>query len=1020
MSTPTRRWTRHWTRQGIAATTAFSVLALTPALAWASASAPPGTAAAAATVAGLDDLPFRDPDLPVDQRVDDLLGRLTETETISLLHQFPLPVPRLGIGQFRSGTEALHGLAWTTSHVDGAVHTATATTFPQAVGLASTWDPGLIEDVGAVVSDEARGYHAQDPALWGLNLWAPVVNLLRDPRWGRNEEGYSEDPTLSSEIATAYGHGLTGDDPFYLKTAPTLKHYLGYNVETRRDTVNAVLPPRVLHEYEEQAFEPVIRADAATGVMTGYNLVNGRPATVDPSLDDTVRSWTDKTLFNVSDAAAPLNLVNSQQYYATQAEADAALVRAGLDSMTVNDNNPTPTITAVQEALDQGLLDWSDVRTAASHGLELRFRLGEFDPDGGPYGDIGADAVDTDANRALARETAAAAQVLLKNDGETLPLDAGTTDEVAVVGPLADTLYTDWYGGKQPYSVTPVDGITARLGDGGEVATTEGVDRIALRDASTGHYLAGGEGAEGARLTATSDDAGPAAQLDVFDWGEGVVTLRSAANGKTVGLSGSGFANDQDQPNGWFVQQLFRIEERPSGNVVLRYAGYDSTESWSPSFRTPYLTIDDSGALVLGAATADGATEFVRDVVVDGTAQAVEAAAGADAAVVVVGTMPFINGREAHDRTELDLAAGQQALVEAVREANPNTVVVLTSSYPQTIGDLQDSVPAILWTTHAGQETGNAVADVLFGDTNPAGRLTQTWPASIDDLPAELDRYDIIDTGQTYLYDEDHDPLYEFGYGLSYTSFRYSHLRVDDRSVRRGDTIRVSVDVTNTGDVDGDEVVQLYTHQRSSRTDQPVRQLRDFERVRVAAGETERVRLEVPVQALRTWDVTRSRWVVEASTHDLMVGASSRDVRERSSVHVAGERVPDRDLSRTTEAQNFDDYSGVTLVDTSKEAGTSVASGEARSWVAFEDVDLGKGARTFAAAVARAETGDARVEVRLDSPRGRLVGAAEVPSTGDAYAYADVTARLDRARGHHDVYLVFDGEVRLSTFRLAP
>ncbi|MFD6177992.1 MULTISPECIES: glycoside hydrolase family 3 protein [unclassified Isoptericola] len=1009
---------RRRTRRGIAATTAFGVLALTPGLAWASATATPADAATTAAAAApdhLDDLPFRDPDLSVDQRVDDLLGRLTRTETISLLHQFPLPVPRLGIGQFRSGTEALHGLAWTTSHEDGAVHTATATTFPQAVGLASTWDPELVEQVGTVVSDEARAYHAQDPDLWGLNLWAPVVNLLRDPRWGRNEEGYSEDPTLSSEIATAYGHGLTGDDPFYLKTAPTLKHYLGYNTETARDTVSAVLPPRALHEYEEQAFEPVIRANAATGVMTGYNLINGRPATADPSLDDTVRSWTDRTLFNVSDAAAPLNLVASQQYYDTQAEADAALVKAGLDSMTVNDNDPQPTIDAVQDALDQGLLEWSDVRTAASHNLELRFRLGEFDPDGGPYGDVGA--VDTAAHRALARESATAAQVLLKNDGGTLPLDPATTGEVAVVGPLADTLYTDWYGGKQPYSVTPVDGIAARLG-ADAVATTEGVDRITLRDAETGRYLAGGAGSAGGPLAATADSPDTTAQFDVFDWGEGVVTLRSAANGKTVGFNWSGFANDQEQPNGWYVQQLFRIEERPDGDVVLRYAGYDSAESWSPSFATPYLVVADDGSLQLGARTADEATAFTRDVVVDGTAQAVAAAEEADAAVVVVGTMPFINGREAHDRTGLDLAAGQEALVRAVREANPNTIVVLTSSYPQTIGGLQESVPAILWTTHAGQETGNALADTLFGDADPAGRLTQTWPRSVDDLPDTMLDYDVVGSRQTYLYDDAHDPLYPFGYGLSYTSFRYSHLRVADRSVAPGDTVRVSVDVTNTGDVDGDEVVQLYTHQRTSRDDQPVRQLRDFDRVHVRAGQTVRVHLEVPVDALRHWDVTRDRWVVEASTHDLLVGASSTDVRARASVRVDGERIPARDLTRVTQAQNYDDADGTTLVDTTKERGTSVAATRDGAWVAYEDADLTNGARSLVASVAKAGDGPARLEVRLGAPDGRLVGSAEVPATGDARAYADVTVPIRRAAGRQDVYLVLGDGVRVSTFHL--
>src|SRR5665648_281968 len=359
-----------------------------------------------------DDFPFRNPDLPLQTRIDDLLGRMTLVERISLLHQFPLPVPRLGITEFRSGTEALHGVAWTTDYHDGSVKTATATTFPQAVGLASTWDTELIEEVGSAVGDEARGYNSIDSGLWGLNMWAPVVNLLRDPRWGRNEEGYSEDPLLTGAISTAYGSGMTGDDPFYLKTAPTLKHYLANNNEVNRATTSSNLSPRVLHEYDEMAFKPAIEAGAATGVMASYNLVNGRPNTVNPDLNDAVRSWTDQTLFNVSDAGAPGNLVGSQQYYATQPEADAATLLAGIDSFTINDNNPQPTIDAITAALDQGLITEADINEAASHNLSIRFRLGEFDPDGGPYADITADVINSSENQALARETAVEAMVL--------------------------------------------------------------------------------------------------------------------------------------------------------------------------------------------------------------------------------------------------------------------------------------------------------------------------------------------------------------------------------------------------------------------------------------------------------------------------------------------------------------------------------------------------------------------------------------------------------------------------------
>src|SRR4051794_32288725 len=436
--------------------------------------------------------PFRDPGLPMAQRIDDLMGRLTLDEKIAFLHQYQPAIPRLGIGVFKAGTEALHGVAWSNDfNHNGDVVTANATVFPQALGLAGTWDPALVKAIGSAVGDEARGLHAQNPTVWGLNLWAPVVILLRDPRWGRNEEGYSEDPALTSAIAIAYGTGMEGDDPTYLKTAPTLKHFLAYNNEVQRDVTSSEVPPRVLHEYDEQAFKPAIQANAATGVMASYNLVNGRPMTVSP-LNDEARTWTRRTLFNVSDAFAPYNLTGSEHYFATQPEADAAMFKAGLDSFTADNNDPRPMIAAVKQALAQGLMTVADVEAADRHALSIRFRLGGFDPGGGPYGSIGASAVNAPEHQRLARRAGDEAAVLLKNDRRALPLDAARTRKVAVVGPLANTVYTDWYSGKPPYAVTPVQGI----GERATVASSGGVQRIAPKD------LAGGRD-----VTATSHAA---------------------------------------------------------------------------------------------------------------------------------------------------------------------------------------------------------------------------------------------------------------------------------------------------------------------------------------------------------------------------------------------------------------------------------------------------------------------------------------------------------------------------------
>ncbi|MBO8196934.1 glycoside hydrolase family 3 C-terminal domain-containing protein [Streptomyces smyrnaeus] len=951
--------------------------------------------------------PFQDPGLPFAERVEDLLGRLTRGEKISLLHQHQPAVPRLGIRSFRTGTEALHGLAWL----------GKATVFPQALGLASTWNPALIERVGAAVGDEARGFQHERPKGWGLNLWAPVVNLLRDPRWGRNEEGYSEDPYLTGAVSVAYGTGLQGEDPRYLKTAPTIKHYLANNTERNRSTSDSILPARVRQEYYEAAFEPALSGDAVTGVMTSYNLVNGRPATVNPGLNDTVRKWAKRELFHVTDADAPNNLVNGQSYYPTLAEADAAALTAGIDSFTSDSEDSSKTVKALTTALDKGLISESDLDTAVRHLLAIRFRLGEFDPDGGPYAKITKSVVDSPEHRALARETAREAIVLLKNapqrkGGALLPLDARRLEKVAVVGPLADTLYTDWYSGSLPYAVTPREGVAERLGSGGKVTGGESVDRIALRNAATGAYLTAGSGADGAVLTERATSAGATEQFDVFDWGQGIVTLRSAANAKYLGYDGKVFRNDQEQPGGWFVQQQFTLVEQDDGTRLVRYAGYDARTDWFGD--KEYFKAGEDGTVTLVA--EKDATRYRAETVRDGVAEAVAAARDADVAVVVVGTMPAINGREDHDRTDMALAEGQAALVKAVHRANPRTVVVLESSYPQTVNWEQAHIPALVWTTHAGQETGNALADVLFGDHNPAGRLTQTWYRSQDDLP-DLLEYDIIKADRTYLYFRG-EALYPFGHGLSYTTFRYGEPRLSARTVEPDGTVTVSVKLTNTGRRDGDEVVQLYIRRRGSRDKQPLRQLRGFERVRLKAGRSTTVRLRLRAADLAHWDVTRGRKVVESGVVEVQVGASCTDIRGRTTLRVRGEKIPPRDLTGTTRAADFDDYRGVRLVDESKARGEAVGADEDRAWIVFRDADLGRGAEKLTARLAREGRGSGTLTLRLGSPRGRVVGSAQVPSTGDRYDYRTVTARLRGARGRHDVYLVFSDPMRLSTFAL--
>jgi beta-glucosidase len=965
--------------------------------------------------------PFRDPSLSLTVRTNDLMSRLTLDEKISELHQYVPAIPRLGLPMFKTGTEALHGVAWSTDdNNNGAVVTAKGTVFPQAVGLASTWDTALIKQVGNAVGEEARGYNSENPVVWGLNLWAPVVNLLRDPRWGRNEEGYSEDPYLTGQMSTAYGSGMEGDNPTYLQAAPTLKHYLAYNNEVDRATSDSIVPPQLLHDYDQQAFEPAIAANAATGVMASYNLVNGRPTTVSPDLGTLARSWTDKRLMNVSDAGAPGNLVGAQAYYPTLAAADAAALKAGMDSFTADNTDSSITTTAVKVALQQGVLAVADVDKADRDIFSIRFRLGQFDPPGAnPYSTITSSVINSPAHQKLARQAADEQMVLLKNAQKTLPLDASKTHKIAVVGPLENTLYTDWYSGSLPYQVTPLQGVTQRLGTSGTVASSEGVDRIALKDAATGKYLTASTDASGAPLMESGTSAGTDQSFDVFDWGSGIHTLRALANSKYLTLgNGKKLVNSESQPNGWFVQQQFKLDVQPDGSYVLEYAGNEASQSWFGSNR--FAVVGPDGTVSIGAATPAAATHFTSDVVTSGVASAVAAAKGADAAVVVVGSMPFINGREDNDRTSTALPDAQEALVKAVQKANPHTIVILENSYPDTINWEQANVPAIVHTTHAGAETGHAVADVLFGDYNPSARLTQTWYASDTDLPSILN-YDISKTEMTYQYYRG-KPLYPFGYGLSYTSFEYSKLRLASPVVNQFGQIRAAVDVTNTGSRVGTDVVQLYTHKLRSRATQPVDQLRKFTRVTLSPHQTKTVSLTLNAADLKFWDVTRDRYVVESGVYQVEIGHNADNIAASAPVNIQAETIPPRNLSKVTLAEDFDNYSGMTLTDYSKASGTSVAAAASGGWVSFADVALPSTLLGLNAEAANPGSSSVRMTVRLDDPTsGTVLGTLTIPSTGGKYDYTTARTALSgipRDSRPHTVYLVFAGPANLHTFQL--
>ncbi|MGC9379192.1 glycoside hydrolase family 3 C-terminal domain-containing protein [Streptomyces sp. MH13] len=950
--------------------------------------------------------PFRDPHLPFAKRVDDLMSRLTLDEKTAFLHQFAPAVERLGIAAFRTGQEALHGVAWM----------GPATVFPQAVGLGATWNDDLVRRVGEAVSREARAMRARDDRV-GLNVWSPTVNLLRHPLWGRNEEGYSEDPRLTSAIATAYTRGLRGEHPTYWRTAPVLKHWLAHNNETDRDTCSSSVRPRVLNEYDLRAFRETVEAGAVAGVMPAYNLVNGRPNHVSPYLRSHLRTWTQDDLLVCSDAGAPSNLVDSEHYFDTHEEATAAALRAGVDSFTDHGTDSSKIVARVRGALDQGLLTEAEVDAAVRRQLSVRFRLGEFDPEHDPHADSAA--FDTPEHRALALEAAEQAVVLLKNDG-VLPLADGT--RVAVVGLLADECKLDWYSGTLIHRATPLEGLYERFG-AERVSFAEGVDRVRLKTAA-GAFLyvppsddspgeaRGTEGALDPALLAGRTDLPPlttdatGSELALVDWGEGVLTLR-APDGRYLSVAEDGYLRaSADQPGGWIVQETFRLEPHGNGHL-LRHLGtgrHVQVAADGVKVAAPDASSDTSSDASPDASPDGTAPEVFELVVAERGEDAVtRVAAEADVVVVVAGNDPHINGRETEDRTTLRLPAHQERLLRAARAANPSTVLALVSAYPYAVD--AEALPAVLWTAHGGQAGGTALARVLAGDVSPAGRLPQTWYADDSDLPDLLD-YDVIGGRQTYLYFEG-TPLFPFGHGLSYASFSYADLAT---RVAHG-KVSVSFTVTNTGAVAAGEVAQLYVRAEDPSLPRPRRELLAHRRLALAPGATAEVSFDVPLSAFAFWDVAQDRWRLEPGPYALLVGASSEDVRLSQTVSLEGEPAAPRPVrERGLDAAGFDEQSGTEIVDRTKAAGEAVTPVADRTGeLLFRDCDFGSGVTGVTVTVAG---GEGTVEIALDGGPASAVLSSTTPTSGP-YDYVELGARLT-AEGVHDLRVRLRGTLRLA------
>jgi beta-glucosidase len=697
--------------------------------------------------------PFRNPKLPTDQRVADLVSRMTVDEKIDALGT-DSGVPRLGVRSF-GASEGIHGLQqrgnpqWGTSQI-------TTTQFPQPPGMGASWDPDLVRQAGWVEGHEARWITQTDTKRRPmLMLWGPQADLERDPRWGRSEEVYCEDPFFNGTMATAFAKGLEGDDPKYWQAAPLLKHFLANSNENGRSNSSSNFDERLFYEYYSVPFRMAFQDAGAKGVMASYNAWNGTPMAINPVLRKVVIGKWGVDVVS-SDGGAVTNLVKWYHRFPTQKDAVVATLKAGINQyLDVYKDQ-------LHEAVKDGSVTQADLDEALRRKFWITAKLGLLDPPAlVPYSKVhgGTPPWDGEQDQAISRKMALESLVLLKNAGAALPLDKGALKSIAVIGPLADSVHWDWYGGIPPHAITPLQGIKAAVGPGVSV-----------------HYAADN----------SADAAVQAAK-------ESDVAIVVVGNDPTCG------------PN--------------------------MAHDWTDNGTKPCADPGD--------------------------------------------------GREGRDRETLTLA--QEQLVKQVMAANPRTVMVLVSSFPFTINWSEAHVPAILQLAHSSQDEGWAIAEALFGDYNPGGHTIVTWPASMDQLPPMMD-YDIRH-GRTYMYFKG-KPLYPFGYGLSYTSFRMANLRTSSPSLSRAGKITVSVDVTNTGKRAGDAVPQLYVHHLGSKVERPALKLAGFKRVHVDPGQTKTVTITLNADQLAYWNVKSQSFVVEREPVRLMVGDSSANLPLTRTVQV--------------------------------------------------------------------------------------------------------------------------------------
>lgn len=838
---------------------------------------------------------YLNPDAPLPGRVDDLLGRMTLDEKAAQTLYTAPAIERLGVPAYNWWNESLHGVA----------RAGIATVFPQAIGLAATFDADHMRRVATAISDEARAKNnewlrrGRRGIYEGLTFWSPNINIFRDPRWGRGMETYGEDPYLTGELAVAFVRGMQGDDPTYLKTVATPKHYAVHSgPEPDRHVFDAVVRESDLRETYLPAFRAAVVDGGAASVMCAYNRFRGDPACASPQLlQGILRDEWGFDGYVVSDCWAISDIYSTHKLVETQVEAAAMSLKAGTDL------NCGVSFGRLAEAVRTGLVTEAQLDTAVGRLLATRFRLGMFDPPARvPWADIPYSVNDSPEHRALALETARKSMVLLKNGGGLLPLsrDVGT---VAVIGPNADDveLLLGNYNGFPSDPVTPLRGIREKVSAGTRVLHAMGSPLAAelpvlatipaevLRPASpraedVGPDLGAGPARsapgglrgeyfdnpaqEGAPVTVRTDGV-----VDFRWWGDAPLpgllpgrfsarwtgTLTPPTTGRYA-VGGKGLGDFQV-----FLDDSLAAAFSSEHEINTQWTDFDLEAGVPRQVRVEYRPRREDGAVQLvWAPPVEGREE-----------EALRAVAAADVVVMVMGLSPRLEGEEMRvevpgfgggDRVDLGLPAAQQRLMERVVATGKPVVLVLLNGSALGLRWAADNVPAILEAWYPGQAGGTAIADVLFGDYDPAGRLPVTFYASVDQLPP-FDDYRM--EGRTYRYFHG-DPVFPFGHGLSYTSFAYSALEVPAR-VRAGDDVTVAVDVENTGTRAGEEVVQLYVTDEDAGGPTSIRSLQGFTRVSLRPGERRRVTFTLSPRQLSLIDAGGGR-IVEPGWFAVSVG----------------------------------------------------------------------------------------------------------------------------------------------------